>query len=158
MKKSHKILKGAIEKAGAKRVASLLNVSRSLVYKWCQYSGGDESYTEPSGASNPLDRLKMIYDETEDPEIINWVCQIADGHFVKNVGKDKKFVDANILKNIQRFIKEFSEALDAITESYNHEKKITLQEAKEIRKEWEDLKSIGEGFVEACEAGRFNKK
>ncbi len=156
MTKSHTILKKSVEKVGAKRIARLLNVSTSLVYKWCQDSSDNTSVSQPSGAVNPLDRLKMIYEETQDPAIIHWMCQLADGHFVRNISQDRRLVDASVLKNIQRFIKEFSEALDVITKSYNNQKNITPQEAKKIRKEWEDLKRIGEGFVAACEAGCFN--
>ncbi len=117
-----------------------------------------DSLEETSGAANPLDRLQKIYEITQDPEIIKWMCQMADGYFVQNPSKNKKLVDASILKNIQAFIKEFSETLDVISASYNKGKRITEQEAKKIRKEWEDLKSIGEGFVMDCESGQFNKR
>ena len=34
---------------------------------------------------------------------------------------------------------------------------ITKDEAKAIRRRWEDLKSVTEGFVRNCEEGNFNK-
>ncbi|MCA9406638.1 MAG: hypothetical protein KC684_08875 [Candidatus Omnitrophica bacterium] len=153
MEESYWILKKAIEPVGAKQVASKLNISQSLVYKWCQKPDSAEEIA--SGAANPLDRLKKIYEITGDVEIVRWVCQMANGYFVANLLDDKKPIDVNVLKNIQIFIKEFSEALGAISSSYNVEKRITKDEAAVIRKEWEDLKSVGERFVKACEEGKF---
>lgn len=157
MQKSHKILKKAIDKAGVKKVACEMNLSTALIYKWCQDSGEEDQYPLPSGAANPLDRLYRLFELTGDEQIIQWVCQRADGYFVENPKGDKTKIDARVLRNIQAFIKEFSEALDAISKSYNDGKKITQKEARVIRKEWEDLKRIGEKFVRACEEGRFNK-
>ena len=53
---SHEVLKKAMDNLGVKSVASKLNLSTSLVYKWCQPS---ESPND-SGAENPLDRLDRI--------------------------------------------------------------------------------------------------
>jgi len=157
MQKSYLVLKKAIESAGVKAVSAQMNLSQSLIYKWCQDSEECDEVIQASGAANPLDRLQKIYEVTQDESMIAWACEMADGYFVKNPPKGKGSVDVNILKNIQRFIKEFSEALDVISESYNRGKRITEQEAKKIRKEWEDLKRVGEGFVGACESGKFNK-
>ena len=158
MKQSYQILKEAVEQEGVKSVASKLSLSSALVYKWCQDSGEDEVDSTASGAANPLDRIKKIYEATQDDAIIHWVCQVADGYFVKNMEVDKLSCESKVVENIQQFIKSFSEALDSISESYQEGNKITCSEAERIRKEWEELKSIGEGFVQACEAGKFDVK
>lgn len=157
MQESYEILKKSIERVGAKKIAPQLGLSQSLVYKWCQRLADEESWQQ-GGAVNPLDRIKQIYEITQDEDLINWVCQIADGYFVKNPNIKKQNRDAEALKNIQLFIKEFSEALDAISKSYDDDKSIDAKEAIKIRKAWEGLKRVGEAFVRECEKGDFNKK
>lgn len=158
MQKSYQVLKKGIDKVGVKAVAARLNVSQSLVYKWCQDSD-DTNRILPSGAANPLDRLLMIHEITGDNEIVNWMCAQAGGFFAPNPQDDElPSIGAKVLKNVHSMIREFSEALDAISQSYDEGKRITKKEAERIRKEWEDLKCIGEGFVRACEDGKFDKK
>jgi hypothetical protein len=53
-------------------------------------------------------------------------------------------------------LKEYSEVLEAVMESYADKNHIDLDGAKRIRKEWEDLKRTGEQFVFGCEQGIFN--
>jgi hypothetical protein len=137
-------------------VAAELNVSQSLVYKWCQESQKPDAWLS-SGASNPLDRVKKIYELTGDQDLILWICQLGKGYFVKNPNEPVN-IDSCIMNNIHQLIKEFSETLDAISRSYGEEKRISCDEAQCIRKEWEDLKRIGESFVLACESGRFDKR
>ena len=156
MRKSFEVLKQAIFKVGVKKVASELNVSQSLVYKWCQESQDPDVWLS-SGANNPLDRIKKIYELTGEPAIIHWVCQMGAGYFVKNPNEPVS-IDSRVMNNIHHLIKEFSETLDAISRSYGDDKRISCDEAQFIRKEWEDLKRIGESFVLACEAGRFDKR
>ena len=157
-KESYEILKEAIARVGAKKIAAQLHLSQALIYKWCQRRPDETSYPLPSGAMNPLDRIRLIYEETQDPEILNWLCKCADGYFVKNISEDDLTYDYKVLKNIQKFIQEFSETLDVISQSYSNDKRIDKKEAEAIRKEWEELKRSGEGFVRACEMGKFDKK
>ena len=65
-------------------------------------------------------------------------------------------VDKNVIENVQVFVREFSETLDTIMRSYNNGHAISLKEAEQIRKEWEDLKKVGETFVRACESGHYD--
>ncbi|HBG61565.1 MAG: hypothetical protein A2Y03_10395 [Omnitrophica WOR_2 bacterium GWF2_38_59] len=155
MKESHKVLKEAIDKVGIKQVSTQFNISTALIYKWCENPSPAVSYKEASGTVNPLDRIKTIYDITQDINIINWVCQAADGYFVENPKVSRSDTDAKVMVNMQSIIKEFSETLATISESYNDDKKISLNEAEAIRKEWEDLKRVAESFVRACESGKF---
>ncbi|MCK5214976.1 MAG: hypothetical protein KAR05_06450 [Candidatus Omnitrophica bacterium] len=156
MDKSYKVLKKAIDKVGAKRIAARMHLSPALVYKWCQPNADKYSDEITSGANNPLDRIQKIYEITGDPEVINWLCELADGYFVQDAQAEGLSCDARVLKNMQTMIKEFSETLGAISKSYV-DRRITLKEAEVIRKEWNDLKRIGEAFVRACESGKFDK-
>lgn len=157
MKRSHEILKSAVKRQGAKKVAILLNVSPSLIYKWCEDAQELEGRVVASGTVNPLERIKMFYEATQEDEILHWICQQADGYFVKNPKQGEGDCEKNILGNIKKFIKEFSETLDIISDSYGNDQKISSEEARAIRRQWEDLKRIGEGFVNACELGKFAK-
>ncbi|MDD5644476.1 MAG: hypothetical protein PHO00_03390 [bacterium] len=152
---SYEILREAFEKVGPKEVASKLNLSLSLVYKWCEPSSGNES-DNPAGARNPLDRVIAIHGVTKDRNIINWLCNAAGGSFVENYAED---VDpAGVVVAIQIMIKEFSDLLRTVSDSMKDDSNIDEKEARRIRKEWEELKCVTESFVNACEKGMFGKK
>jgi len=153
MEESYEVLKKAIDRVGVKALALKLKLSQALLYKWCQEPNDEASY-DKSGAQNPLDRLRKVYEATEDKELIRWICQMADGYYVANPQVSDLKAEAKVFKNTQKMIQEFSETLNAIAQSYA-DKKITKKEAEHIRKEWEELKGIGEYFVRACEAGRY---
>ena len=149
---SHEILKKAITPVGAKSIAVDMALSTSLIYKWCQskdYNAG--------AADNPMDRLARLYELTGEDEIIRWMCKQADGYFVKNI-EGIEMSDTILFEQTQNILKEFSELLQAISESTSDDGQISKIEAKKIRAEWEDLKSVGENFVRCCEAGIFRKK
>lgn len=154
MQKSYQVLKEAVEKVGAKKVAHELGVSTALVYKWCQKPADDKDI-DASGATNPIDRLEKIYTLTKDVALIDCLCSLADSFRVNNLSKADNVSKKSVVEIIPRIIKEFSETLEAISQSYNDDKKIDLDEAKLIRKEWNELKSLTEGFVRACEEGSF---
>lgn len=156
--KSHEVLKKAIEQVGVKTIASELNLSPALIYKWCQERAADEMDLSASGAVNPLDRIQDIYEKTKDVGLINWICRMADGYFVQNTLVEQMSYDTRVFKNVRKFIKEFSDTLDTISECLDDDNQISGKEAENIRKEWEDLKRIGEGFVHACELGKYSKK
>ena len=154
MNKSHEVLKRAITQCGAKSVASDMGLSQSMIYKWCQPSGEETS----SGAENPLDRLLEICRLTSDDSMIDWLCQQTNSFRVKNPPVDPPAdIEQSVLNNTQSILKEFSEVLEAVTESYAHEQRIDLEESERIRKEWDELKSVAEQFVCACEQGVFNR-
>ncbi|MGJ8640000.1 MAG: phage regulatory CII family protein [Opitutaceae bacterium] len=150
---SHEVLKNAIGHVGVKQVAGDLNLSTSLVYKWCQAN----QRVEDSGADNPLDRLLQVYESTGDPRVINWICEKADGFFVKKpeqVGS----IGSEVFNSTQKILKEFSDLLEVVSQSYSNDQQIDGTEAERIREAWETLKSIGETFVFSCEAGLFEEK
>lgn len=153
MKKSHEVLKGAITQCGAKSIAADMGVSQSLIYKWCQPSDGDEA----SGTDNPLDRLLEICQLTGDDSAVDWLCQQTGSFRIKNPNEGEKTMNESVFGNTQTILKEFSDVLRVVTESYDCGQRIDREEAARIRKEWEELKSIGERFVCACEQGIFDR-
>ena len=154
MEKSHEVLKKAITQCGAKSVAADMGLSQSMIYKWCQSSDGPDS----SGADNPLDRLLDICNLTGDDSMIDWLCRQTGSFRVKNPPTDLSAdIEQSVMQNTQAILKEFSEVLEAVTESYANEQRIDLRESERIRKEWDELKSVAERFVCACEQGIFNR-
>jgi hypothetical protein len=74
---THRILKQSVDRAGPKRVARALDVSLSLVYKWTQPPRTKKNPGSLSGARNPLDKLVTIYHLSEDLELIQFLCRVA---------------------------------------------------------------------------------
>jgi len=150
---SYEILKKAIGKVGAKSVAADMNLSTSLVYKWCQPHDSQGS----SGAENPLGRVATVCDLTDTTEPIAWLCRQADGYFVKNPDPPAQSRQP-IIKVTQGILKEFSELLDVVSRSIEDDGQVDSAESARIRKEWEDLKAVTEGFVHACELGAYREQ
>ncbi len=154
--KSWEVLQAATERVGVKAVAAKLNLSPALVYKWCQQAQQDDP--DSSGARNPLDRVRAIYEITRDPLVVNWLCNAADGFFVQNPRPDPRGQDAQLLGSTQRVVEEFGELLATVSRSYENDGRITSEEADRIRQSWEELKSQAECFVLACERGLFDRR
>lgn len=150
---SYEIMKKAIGTVGAKSVAADMNLSTSLIYKWCQphdSRGG-------SGAENPLDRIAAVCDLTDDIAPVSWLCQQAGGYFVKNPDEET-VVRQPLIKVTQGILKEFSDLLDVVSQSIEDDGQVDSAESARIRKEWEELKAVTEGFVNACEKGTYLPK
>ena len=145
--KSNEVLKEAIQNVGTKSVAHDMSLSTSLLYKW----QGSEFHK--GSTANPMDRVVDLYKLTGDCNIIQWICNNAGGFFVENIHTYGVHSEA-LFKATQKILKEFSEMLGAITES-KLDGIISGSEAKSIRKEWEDMKSVTESFVKACENGNY---
>lgn len=148
--KSHEVLKESMEHVGVKAIASDMNLSSSLLYKWCQPN--DE--VDENGTSNPLDRVAKIFEATGDENLLAWVCQQADGFFSPNpkVGEDAA---ESLFANTHRLVAEFSDLLREVSQSYDKDGEICEEDARRIRREWEELKGAGESFVKGCEKGLF---
>jgi hypothetical protein len=144
---SHEVLKNAIEEAGAKAVASELGISPSLLYKWCE----PKSLPDDSGSQNPLDRVLQIFEITRDVGPIEWLCQQTDGFRVANPKRIHPKKKEEILNSTQVILKEFSDLLEVISESYANDGRIDHGEAERIRHAWEHLKVEAETFVTSCE-------
>jgi hypothetical protein len=156
--KSFEIIRAAVEEPGVKAVAAALKVSPALVYKWCE-PPADDADPDQSGAKNPLDRVREMYLLTKDIKLIRWLCNEAGGFFIGNPVPDaRRSIDENIFNETRSMVREFSELLEAVTESVENDSIIDPNEADLIRQKWEDLKSCLEHFVVACEKGHYRIK
>jgi len=148
---SHELLREVIQKTGAKTVASDLGLSVSLIYKWTEPSAPDSG----SGAVNPLDRIAALQRCTGDVRIAQWVCQQAGGFFVNNP-KHNKRTPETLIPATHQIVQEFADLLSVISLAIA-DNTITKAESTDIRKRWEELKSVTEDFVISCEGGEFRK-
>jgi hypothetical protein len=154
--KSYEVLKDAVDKVGAKRVAGDVDVSTSLVYKWCEAAKKNPD-DEKSGARNPLDRIVALMNSTGDKEIIAWMCEQAGGFFVENSEAQDGNSGIEYINRTHNLMQNFSELLQVMSDSIQNDGIIDSGEAKRIRREWQELKRHGESFVTACEKGVFNQ-
>lgn len=145
---SHEILKRAFGNTSPKAIAAELGVSLSLVYKWAQ-----EQSETGSGSRNPLDRLLEIIKLTNDPRIVEWLCQKSDGYFVRNP-ESQCTEGFEVLPATSEILDQFSGLLHRISQAAL-DNSITPDEAAEIRNQWDKLKCYAEGFVRCCEEGDF---
>src|SRR5438874_4046531 len=130
--KSYEVIRQAVEEPGVKAVAGALKVSPALVYKWCEQPADNED-PDQSGAKNPLDRVREMYLLTKDIRLVRWLCNEAGGFFVANpVPELRKSVDEAIFNETRSMVREFSELLDAVTESVEDDTNIDPDEADEI--------------------------
>lgn len=156
--KSFDVIRQATDELGVKAVAAALKVSPALIYKWCE-PPAEQSDPDQSGAKNPLDRTREMYLLTKDIRLIRWLCNEAGGFFVANpVPEIRKSVDEAIYVETRAMVRDFSELLDAVTESVEGDADIDPDEADTIRQRWEDLKACVERFVISCERGHYRVK
>jgi hypothetical protein len=156
--KSFEVIRQAVDEPGVKAVAGALKVSPALVYKWCE-PPAEVADPDQSGAKNPLDRVREMYMLTKDIRLVRWLCNEADGFFVSNpVPELRKSLDEAIFNETRSMVREFSELLEAVTESVEEDSNIDPDEASLIREKWEDLKACVERFVISCERGHYRLK
>jgi hypothetical protein len=156
--KSYEVIRQAVDEPGVKAVAAALKVSPALVYKWCEAPAEKED-PEQSGAKNPLDRVREMFELTKDIRLVRWLCNCAGGFFVSNpVPELRKSLDETIFGETRAMVRDFSELLDEITESIEDDSAIDLGEADQIRQKWEDLKAVAERFVVGCEKGHYGTR
>jgi len=146
---SHELLKDILKKTSAKQVCADLGLSLSLIYKWAEPPAADSG----SGAVNPLDRIEQLYKTTQDKRIAQWVAQRAGGFFINNPAALRK--TEALMPATNDIVQQFADMLGVIAAA-TADQSISDQEAKHIRAQWEGLKSVTEGFVQAAEAGNFN--
>lgn len=145
---SYDVLRKAIDGQGVKAVAAEMKLSSSLLYKWCEPRKGPDA----CGADNPLDRILKIVRATGSRDPIDWLCRRTGGFMVMNPA-GRKASKLGLLKATQQILKEFSDVMEAVSDGYNDDARIDPAEAARIRREWEELKSVAESFVVACEQG-----
>lgn len=146
---SHELLKEVLKKTSAKQVAAEMGLSLSLIYKWAEPPLEETG----SGANNPLDRIEQLLRITRDERIAQWVCELAGGFFISN--PKVKPGAQQLIPSTNNIVQEFADMLGVIAVAAA-DSQITKEEAKAIRRRWEDLKSVTEGFVRHCELGDFD--
>ncbi len=146
---SHEVMKEVLKKTSAKQIAADMNLSLSLIYKWAEPPEDDSG----SGASSPLDRVGQLIRITKDPHLAQWVCEQAGGFFIRN--PQVLPTGQQLIPVTNDIVQEFADMLATIATS-SADSVITKDEAKNIRRRWEELKTVTEGFVAACERGNFS--
>ena len=144
---SHELLREVFDKTAAKEISADLELSTSMVYKWAQPASHE------GGIGNPLDRIEALIHSTGDQRIVQWICQRAGGFFILN--PEHAPHPHFLIPATNQIVQEFADLL-AVVASAAADNKITAPEAKQIRARWEELKSVTEGFVVACESGDFD--
>ena len=147
--RSHELLREVFHNVTAKKVASDLNLSVSLIYKWSE----PPEENAGSGSVNPLDRIAALMQSTRDERIPQWVCQKAGGFYIRNPRVHHAHPDF-LIPATNEIIQEFADLL-AVVASAAADNHITAEESKKIRARWEELKSVTECFVHCCEEGNF---
>jgi len=147
---SHEVLREVLKKTSAKQISADMGLSLSLIYKRAE----PPSDATGSGAHNPLDRVDQLLKITQDTRIAQWVCERAGGFFISNPEASKAH-PYSLIPTTNAIVQEFADMLAVIATaaSDNH---VTKDEAKQIRRRWEELKSVTEGFLRAAEDGNFN--
>jgi hypothetical protein len=145
---SHEVMKEVLRKTSAKQIAAEMNLSLSLIYKWAEPPEDDTG----SGASSPLDRVGQLLRITNDTRIAQWVCEQADGFYIRNPHNLPH--TSNVIPATNDIIQEFADMLATIATA-SADNAISKDEAKTIRRRWEELKSVTEGFVKAAESGSY---
>lgn len=145
---SHEVMRDVLKETPAKRIAQEMGLSLSLVYKWAE----PPVDVSGSGSSNPLDRVGQLIRISGDRHIVQWVCEQADGFYIRNPSSLKH--GKSLIPATNDIVGEFADMLATIAQAAN-DNVITPDEAKNIRQRWEELKSVTEGFVQAAEKGDF---
>jgi len=147
--KSHEVVKACFADKSPKQIAEEIGVSVSLLYKWSQAVGDNQS-----GATNPLDRAVQLNAVAPDNEVLHWLCQQADGVFLQDpevAARAYRYMPAT-----NEIVRQFAAMLSEITQAAL-DNKISEAEANAIRDLWDRLKTYTEGFVNACEEGNFTQ-
>jgi hypothetical protein len=145
---SHEVLKEVLKQTSAKQVSAEMGLSLSLIYKWAEPPADDAG----SGSNNPLDRVDQLLKVTGDARIAQWVCERAGGFFIRN--PDVTPGHRELIPATNQIVQEFADMLATIAHAAG-DNKVTLEEARKIRRRWEELKSVTEHFVSAAESGNF---
>ena len=151
--KSHRLLKKIFKEKSVQQLADHMNLSPSTIYKWAESPDTGSA----SGISNPLDRALSLYEATEDERVINWLCEKSGGFFVSNTEADNGATNSQRLAPATSVVvKQFADLLSTVAEAAS-DSRISQREAANIRKEWEKLKRVAEGYVTCAEEGNFKQ-
>lgn len=149
--RSHEVLREVLKSTSAKQIASDLNLSLSLIYKWAETPDPEAL----SQAYNPLDRIDQLFQSTRDLRLIHWICERSGGFFIRNPKTTHSHPDY-LIPATNQIVQEFADLL-AVVAAAAADNDVTAPEAKKIRARWEQLKSVTETFVHCCESGNFTE-
>jgi hypothetical protein len=145
---AYEVMREVLKRTSAKQIAADMRLSLSLIYKWAE-PAEDES---GSGAGSPLERVGQLIRITGDARVAQWVCEQAGGFYIRN--PQNLPPNQALIPVTNDIVKEFADMLATIATS-SADSVITRDEARSIRRRWEELKSVTEGFVKAAESGNF---
>ena len=148
---SHELLREVFHQASAKQVAADLGLSLSMIYKWAEPPAEGAG----SGSANPLNRIEALLRCTNDPRLVQWICGRAGGFFIKNP-KTHHAHPHFLIPATNQVVQEFADLL-AVIAAAAADNEVTRDEAKQIRRRWEQLKTATESFVACCEEGNFSR-
>lgn len=146
--KSHEVLREVFKGSSPKQIADVTGLSLSMIYKW-----SEEVSETGSGATNPLDRIERMIKATDDPRLVQWLCEQAGGFFICNPAASRPQTD-HLMPATNQILQDFANLLSVVAQAAA-DNNISKDEAQRIRVEWESLKSATEGFVKCCEEGNF---
>src|SRR5690606_36513340 len=98
--------------------------------------------------------IEKIIQLTEHLPIIQWLCHKAGGFFVWD--PDCREMSRDLLPATNEIIQEFANMLAVIAQA-SSDNAISDTEARAVRRHWEELKTVMEGFVKCCENGHFSE-
>lgn len=145
---SHELFREVFEKRKPKEIAADLGLSSSMIYKW------GEPNMAGSGINNPLDRVEALLKSTGDHRLVQWICERAGGFFIVNPKNSPH--PHQLIPATNQIVQEFADLLHVIAATTADEH-VVPAEARQMRARWEELKSVTEGFVAACEEGDFDR-
>jgi hypothetical protein len=145
---AHEVMREVLKKTSAKQISAEMGLSLSLIYKWAEPPEDDSG----SGASSPLDRVGQLIRITQDARVAQWVCEQAGGFYIRN--PENLPPHQPLIPITNDIVQEFADMLATIAQS-SADNVISKDEAKTIRRRWEELKTVTEGFVRAAESGNF---
>src|ERR1043165_650491 len=134
---SHEVMREVLKKTSAKQIAAEMGLSLSLIYKWAEPPEDDSG----SGASSPLDRVGQLIRITGDARVAQWVCEQANGFFIRN--PQNLAPVGNVILATNDIVQEVGGMLATIAQA-SADNTISRDEAKTIRLRWEELKSVTE--------------
>jgi len=146
---SHELLREVFQQTSPKQVAASLGLSLSMIYKWAE----PDNDAAGSGSPNPLDRVDALIQCTNDPRLVQWICQRAGGFFIRNP-KTTHPHPSYLIPATNEIVQEFADLLSVVAAAAA-DNQINEAEAKQIRARWEELKAVTETFVTCCEQGNF---
>ena len=151
--KSHRLLKRVFKDSSVPIVANEMRLSPSTVYKWAEAPDSGSA----SGIANPLDRALSLYNATGDPRVIHWLCEQTGGFYVDNaVAASNGETPQRLAPATSKVVKQLADLLSTVASAAS-DSKINQREARAIRREWEKLKRIAEGYIQCCEKGNFKQ-